>query len=238
MPSSALPLFFSRGPVEPNADREREFKGNGKFAGRKTRWISIPRVWRLTSESACVFDEQEGNSGARRGEFEWEREKKDRHREVNSVGSPGTAAEAGEKLWRLRRRNSVDCRGFMYAACIRARAQRDLSALGRVSVGQVEWIVNVSGRTSPRWRPPPGASLFTPHGSPRGKSSMARVEHSNPAESTGRFTALFSTRHPRNLVESALHFRRRFSCPPCEFSVAPSRLFSPSDKTFRELLWY
>ena len=58
MPSSALPLFFSRGPVEPNADREREFKGNGKFAGRKTRWISIPRVWRLTSESACVFDEQ------------------------------------------------------------------------------------------------------------------------------------------------------------------------------------
>lgn len=119
-----------------------------------------------------TFDEEETR-------FVAENSGKKRHRKVNSLGSPGTT-EAGEKLWRLRRRNSVDCCGFMYAACIRARAQRDLSALGRVSVGQVEWIVNVSGRTSPRWRPPPGASLFTPHGSPRGKSSMARVEHSNP----------------------------------------------------------
>lgn len=72
----------------------------------------------------------------RRGAWQRIRGKK-RHRKVNSLGSPGTT-EAGEKLWRLRRRNSVDCRGFMYAACIRARAQRDLSALGRVSVGQVE----------------------------------------------------------------------------------------------------
>lgn len=120
---------------------------------------------------------------------------------------PGTT-EAGEKLWRLRRRNSVDCRGFMYAACIRARAQRDLSALGRVSVGQVEWIVNVSGRTSPRWRPPPGASLFTPHGSPRGKSSMARVENSNPRIHY-QFHGCFFYQSPRNFA-NCLSFHNEF----------------------------
>lgn len=119
----------------------------------------------------------------------------------------------------------------MYAACIRARAQRDLSALGRVSVGQVEWIVNVSGRTSPRWRPPPGASLFTPHGSPRGKSSMARVENSNPRIHY-QFHSCFFYQSPRNFADwLSFHNEFFFSLSLLSFFVTRHRhIFVPTLK--------